>query len=366
MKLGVDFNILNQKGTPAFYSDIFANRPAAGFAGRVFISTDTGAIYEDTGSAWTLIADAGAGTTGTLEQVTTNGNTTTKGLVVTSGNVAIGTATAGAPLDIHATGTNAQFNGTGANNAYLQFQNAGTSKWRIGNTYAAGVNNYEVYNNPNTTTAISINGTTSVLTVNKGTRLGGTSGDDQLYVYGTSPSMRLYNTLTSPTITGFIGMATATNNFIQTSASGDMAIGTSTGGKILFGTASGTVSPQMALTNAGILSLNSITPSFPAGTGLYVNDATRSNLSLTDGTNILNIWQSGVNAAFNLVSTGDMLWRNTAGNTERMRLTNNGNLLIGTSTNGGSKLKIVGLPTSAAGLTSGDIYSNLGILTIVP
>ena len=261
MRLGVDLSILNQKGTPAFYSDIFANRPAAGFAGRVFISTDTGEIYEDTGSAWTLIADAGAGTTGTLEQVTTNGNTTTKGLVVTAGNVAIGTATASAPLDIHATGTNAQFNGTGANNAYLQFQNAGVNKWRVGNTYAAGVNNYEIYNNPNTTTAISINGSTSVATINKGTRLGGTSGDDQLYVYGTSPSIRVMDAFPSPTKTAFFGLATATNNFIQGSASGDVAIGTAFGGKILIGTASGTVNPTMTFTNAGNVGIGTTSPS---------------------------------------------------------------------------------------------------------
>jgi hypothetical protein len=49
-----------------------------------------------------------------------------------------------------------------------------------------------------------------------------------------------------------------------------------------------------------------------------------------------------------------------------MRLSDLGYLLIGTTTNGASKLRIVGLPTSAAGLSSGDIYSNLGILTIVP
>ena len=43
-----------------------------------------------------------------------------------------------------------------------------------------------------------------------------------------------------------------------------------------------------------------------------------------------------------------------------------GNVLIGTNSNGGSKLRIVGLPTSAVGLSSGDVYSNAGILTIVP
>jgi hypothetical protein len=90
MSLRVHYEILNQKGTPAFFSDTYANRPAFGFAGRVFISTDTGQIFEDTGSAWTLIADAGVGG-GTLASVTANGNTTASGIIVTangiSGNV---------------------------------------------------------------------------------------------------------------------------------------------------------------------------------------------------------------------------------------------------------------------------------------
>ena len=183
MALGVDLSILNQRGTPAFFSDIFANRPAFGFAGRVFISTDTGAIYEDTGTAWTLIADAGAGTTGTLQQVTTNGNTTTQGISITAGGLSsnsitntslttgsvafvgaaglmtqdnanffwddtnnrlgIGTATPGTKLDIHGTGTMATFNGTTTNNGYIGFQNAGASKWTIGNLYNAGINSFE-------------------------------------------------------------------------------------------------------------------------------------------------------------------------------------------------------------------------------
>ena len=41
-----------------------------------------------------------------------------------------------------------------------------------------------------------------------------------------------------------------------------------------------------------------------------------------------------------------------------------GNVLIGTSTNGASKLRIVGLPTSAAGLSSGDVYNLSGVLMI--
>lgn len=60
----LDLSILNQKGTPMFYSDIFANRPAAGVVGRIFISTDTFAIYRDTGSAWDQIGGSGSGITG--------------------------------------------------------------------------------------------------------------------------------------------------------------------------------------------------------------------------------------------------------------------------------------------------------------
>jgi hypothetical protein len=45
-------------------------------------------------------------------------------------------------------------------------------------------------------------------------------------------------------------------------------------------------------------------------------------------------------------------------------ITTGGNVLIGTATNGASKLRIVGLPTSAAGLSSGDVYNLSGVLMI--
>ena len=41
----INNNILNQKGTPAFYSDIFANRPAFGYAGRVLTAHDVIIIF---------------------------------------------------------------------------------------------------------------------------------------------------------------------------------------------------------------------------------------------------------------------------------------------------------------------------------
>jgi len=63
MAAGIELynDVLNQKGSPALYSDTFANRPAFGFTGRLFISTDTNEIYRDTGTSWVLISSGGGG-----------------------------------------------------------------------------------------------------------------------------------------------------------------------------------------------------------------------------------------------------------------------------------------------------------------
>jgi hypothetical protein len=68
----VDFNILNQLGSPSINSNTFANRPSAGQVGRLFVSTDTFEIYRDNGTGWDLIGGpgsstvTGSGTAGTI------------------------------------------------------------------------------------------------------------------------------------------------------------------------------------------------------------------------------------------------------------------------------------------------------------
>lgn len=71
----VDFNILNQRGTPMFFQDALANRPAAGVPGRLFVQTDSPfGIYRDTGSAWTAVATTtGGGGSQDLNSVMSNG-----------------------------------------------------------------------------------------------------------------------------------------------------------------------------------------------------------------------------------------------------------------------------------------------------
>jgi hypothetical protein len=53
-----------------------------------------------------------------------------------------------------------------------------------------------------------------------------------------------------------------------------------------------------------------------------------------------------------------------SGGSPRITIPSGGNVLIGTQTNGASKLRIVGLPTSAVGLSSGDVYNLSGVLMI--
>lgn len=63
--ISLDLSILNQKGTPMFFSDTLAARPAFGIAGRIFIAIDSPfGVYRDTGSGWDQISGSGGGITG--------------------------------------------------------------------------------------------------------------------------------------------------------------------------------------------------------------------------------------------------------------------------------------------------------------
>jgi hypothetical protein len=203
--MGFSYNVsvLNQKGSPAIYTDTFANRPNFGYAGRLFIANDTSAIYEDTGTAWVLIANVSSGA-GTLQQVTTNGNTSNVGISVTAGGIStnsltdtaltlgsvlfagaaglvtqdnaafywddtnnrlgINTVTPGNTLDLHFAGTGSTIgiNNTAGNAATIVFANTNANKWRIGNS---STNTFDVINISTATNAISINGSTNLVSL---------------------------------------------------------------------------------------------------------------------------------------------------------------------------------------------------------
>jgi len=238
----IDLSILNQRQTPAFYADTLANRPAAGFVGRIFVSTNTFAFFRDNGIGWDLIGGPGTGTvtgTGANGQVTFwNGASTITGTNDlfwdnVNGHFGIGTNTPGTALDVHHDqSTVAILNQTVAtNDTRLAFQNSGSAKWRVGNFYSAGSNDYKVNDatlNINRFTIKSTSGqtfigdevtSTGLLVVNSN------SSDAHIVALGaTAPSIRVRNAGVGASLQFGLGLSTAVNNFIQGSTGGEFCI----------------------------------------------------------------------------------------------------------------------------------------------
>jgi hypothetical protein len=168
----VQFNILNQLQTPAFYADIFANRPVAGYNGRVFISTNTFLIYRDNGVSWDLIGGGGPGTitgSGTATQIAffNSGTNLTSdpNLFFDNTNIrlGIGTNSPGANIDVHGTANVLmQLNNvdvTANANTTIAFQNQSIAQWRLGNYPNSGQQIFKIYDVTNTRDALTIIGT---------------------------------------------------------------------------------------------------------------------------------------------------------------------------------------------------------------
>lgn len=149
----VDFHILNQKATPAIYADTLANRPAASFAGRLFVDTASPyGIYRDTGSTWVQIAGGGGG--GTSTGINGLNGTTNIGL---GGTLSSNTTIAGASFILNNTNF-AAYTIEGANvNGLANIGNygnyirllAGNTGGSISNLYVEYNKMYSQFNNGN-------------------------------------------------------------------------------------------------------------------------------------------------------------------------------------------------------------------------
>ncbi len=201
----VDFNILNQLGSPSINSNTLVNRPSAGQVGRLFVSTDTFEIYRDNGTGWDLI---GTGTTGAV----TGSGTATQVAYFTSSSaissssnlywdntnirLGIGTSTPGVRLDIHGTGNLLHLNATGATaNTLMSFQRLGSNVWRLGEQYSGGFNYFEIHN-----VAINTNAVEFQTSTNKAT-----FGAIETYSSGGATGSLFSYTLTVPGGTNFTG-----------------------------------------------------------------------------------------------------------------------------------------------------------------
>jgi hypothetical protein len=236
-----------------FNSDLFANRPAFGIVGRIFISTDTKEFFRDTGTSWELIGGPGSGTitgSGAATQVAFwNGTSTISGSNnlywdSTNNYLGISTNTPTTALDVHhSTNSGAIFNQTTAtNNNTINFQTSGSGRWRIGNFYTAGADDFGIFDVVGTLQQLTIVKTTGQTFIGAKTTASGrlvvnsATADAHLQIVGAnSPSIRIDNAGSGGTQRFVFGLATATNNFIQGAAAGEFCISTQSAGNMLFG-----------------------------------------------------------------------------------------------------------------------------------
>lgn len=123
----INNNVLNQKQTPALFTDVLANRPNFGLFGRLFFSTDSKEIYQDTGTAWQLIG-SGYSNPQNLQQVTTIGNTTTLGIVITGNNLQSNNSGSAINASLFSIFGSNSYTGSGTETAQYQISAIGASQ----------------------------------------------------------------------------------------------------------------------------------------------------------------------------------------------------------------------------------------------
>ena len=133
-----------------------------------------------------------------------------------------------------------------------------------------------------------------------------TTGDDHIAAVGTAPSIQLMSANSGPANWGTIGMATATNNFLIGAVAGDFAIINrgSTVGSILFGFSS---TERMRLSSTGQLRLNAYTSSSAfTGTAVatLAVDSSGNVITVTGGGTASQWTTSGSNIHYNTGNVG--------------------------------------------------------------
>jgi len=405
----IDLSILNQRQTPAFYADVLANRPAAGFVGRIFISTNTFAFFRDNGTGWDLIGGPGTGTvtgSGAAGQVSFwNGASSITGSNdlfwdSVNGHLGIGTNVPGTALQIdHDQNQFIRLNQTTAtNDTKIAFQNSGVALWRIGNSYNAGANDFGIYDVVGSIQPVTVKKTTGQVLIGTSTVGSGklvvasATGDNHIQIVGAAaPSLRIDSAESGPTKRIGIGLATAVNNFIQNSQNLDMCIfngSTSAAGNMLFGiydTGLANIQEAARISSARNFLIGTITD---VGSKLQVNGQAYINHNdasvlriLRNGGSDLNTGIEFVNAtsSANIGSNGTLFGMGgTTGSiiaqpfiivpssSEKIRLNSNGNLLIGTTTDAGQKLQVNGTAFINGNFGFGQGTANNRIDVLIP
>jgi hypothetical protein len=332
-----------------------------------------------------------------------SGSSTERMRITSAGNLLIGTTTdSGFRLDVNGTARvqgNLTVTATNATGDFATIDASNIIRRRTAAQVLTDIGGQAALTNPVTGTGTSgqvayFNGTT---TITSESNLFWNATNDRLGIGTSSPSEDLTIQKASATSV-FIGLksnSSANQSYIGMDSGGLFQFQTNNGISFytgssfsrqvdIFGT--GNVGINVAGTDAGFkLDVN--------GTGRFSSSVTATELYLstssglvgninssnanggyltwqTSGTTIADIgtaqqiFGAGGNDTFGINGRGARAIAFGTNNIERMRITSDGNVLIGTTTNGASKLRIVGLPTSSVGLSSGDVWSDLGTLKI--
>jgi hypothetical protein len=143
-------------------------------------------------------------------------------------------------------------NGATGAGGVIKYLYNNVQQWYIGtNAAGGGEQSYNIYGYTANDINFVTNGTQRLKITSDGNLLVGTTDNgsgarlvfysttaaQQLKAAGTAPAITFSNTITSPTIGGVLGAATAANQFVTGTASGDMVLANQfTAGALIFGT----------------------------------------------------------------------------------------------------------------------------------
>jgi hypothetical protein len=288
-----------------------------------------------------------------------------------TGNVNIGTTPAsdsGFKLDVNGTG---RFSGntTGAIATFINTNTAGTGNGLLVDVNSQlGTDNYvmNLITNGISRMYVREDGNVGIGTDSPASKLDINIGNLSTAGAFNNAALNLYN----PTNIGAYSQITFGYTIGATYASSYLGfVSTNQGsfgfGDLVFGTRSVNTDTQaterMRISSGGSVGINNTSP---VNTD-WGSETTTKQLSI-DASAYAVINLQGSTRKYSMgVGDGNfyMCYDNTAAR-HNITVSSGGNVLIGTITSGSSKLRIVGLPTSAAGLSSGDVYNLSGVLMI--
>lgn len=332
----VNNGVVNYGGMPSGGGGLLAERPVAGIVGRIYIASDTLQMFRDNGAGWATIGGGGITGAGAAGQAAFwTGASAISGDNAffwdnTNKRLGINTATPGVRLDIHGSQVIAQFNGTGTNNGYLDFQNAGSTQWRIGNFYNGAAQQFVFIN-----AAIS-----QVITLTQGGNFlinnttagsdGLTLGTDQNLSFSQGANNESYVNIfrqrnSAATIIGHAVKKSTTADFASSisslNARAAISVGASSGSIAFYSNAASTVASgtdislteRMTLINSGFLGIGYTSPAAMLSVLQSVLIGTNTANSLYELFVAGNTYTGGISPTISTLSTNTAMTRTQTG-----------------------------------------------------